>query len=120
MLIFRAVLFDSSTNKIVDMMERKEFLVRVVADLPNENIVAQQVEVKLFPNPAAVVANLQGVMPHSEVSLYDMEGRLVQTLWTGADGALGISLAALPEGQYLVSCKDIAGHSVAKQLLVAR
>ena len=120
MLLFKAYLYDPSAEKVVDMMERKELLVSVVADLPNENIVAQQVEVKLFPNPAAVVANLQGVMPHSEVSLYDMEGRLVQTLWAGADGALGISLAALPEGQYLVSCKDIAGHSVAKQLSVAR
>ena len=56
----------------------------------------------VYPNPASHKVQISNANPNSEVSLYNMDGLLLQQATTNAEGEVTLPVATLPTGHYLV------------------
>jgi hypothetical protein len=76
----------------------------------------ESVSVTLSPNPAATVATLAGMVPGTEVTLVDINGRSL-AVWRTEGESLDIEVASLPEGLYILRATTPDG-TVARKLIV--
>ena len=56
----------------------------------------------VYPNPASHKVQISNANPNSEVTLYNMDGLLLQQATTNAEGEVTLPVATLPTGHYLV------------------
>ncbi len=79
---------------------------------------ASKGEVKLLPNPARDVLNIEGAAG-STLSIYDVVGREVyRGVVAGSEQV--VDIAGLVSGVYVVEIVDAAGYKVTKRLVVAQ
>lgn len=74
-------------------------------DLLPKDVANQSVEglrVQVYPNPAVDCVRVEGAEPNTLVDFYSMDGRLVLTSRTNAEGYAYIALNSLAEGNYLL------------------
>ena len=76
----------------------------------------ESASVTLSPNPAATVATLAGMVPGTEVTLVDINGRSL-AVWRTEGESLDIEVASLPEGLYILRATTPDG-TVARKLIV--
>ncbi len=82
------------------------------------NASANQDDFKLHPSPADERIVLEGLLAGSEISVSDLNGRLVlQTIAQPVRTVL--DAGGLPSGAYLISARTIAGSTTVKRCLVA-
>lgn len=72
----------------------------------NENVFGKEAEVVFYPNPVRNFLTINHVKSGSEITLYDMAGKLVfKQLMTG-QGEQRVNLSVLKKGAYLMKYKD--------------
>ena len=76
--------------------------------------------IALYPNPASSEANLFGVAPQSEVSIYGTDGARLLTVTADQSGHAVLRLEGLTEGNYLVTFRDAMGELTTRQLTIKR
>ncbi len=83
-----------------------------------EEIVAENIEYNLFPNPAQQVIYISAPLNAQsfEVSIYDMSGKIVKLI-PGYTSNESIDISGLSQGAYIVNIKD-AGSVQTKKLIV--
>lgn len=64
--------------------------------------------VYLLPNPASESLTIQGIMGGSQISILNMNGKLVQAFMglQNAENKVSVSLSSIPPGVYIVSIKE--------------
>lgn len=69
-------------------------------DLANQSV--ESLRMRVYPNPAIDSVRVEGAEPNALVDLYSMDGRLMLTSRTNAEGYAYIALNSLAEGNYLL------------------
>ncbi len=88
---------------------------------------AQQVAMQLYPNPSVSVASLRILDPSiqlTEVSVYDITGRLVSSYDADSigvsNGLYQINVAALDDGVYFINARTASSNVFKQQLIVKK
>ena len=107
-----------------DITATKRFVVKsnvkVTATFKNGAESVAREGIALYPNPASDEANLFGVAPQSEVSVYGTDGAQLLTITADQSGHAVLRLEGLPEGNYLVTFRDAMGVLTTRQLTIKR
>jgi hypothetical protein len=85
-----------------------------------EEVRAEQLGgLKVWPNPASHEITVQHLGEHiQEVSIYDLMGKAVRSVYSGESKALNIDVSGLSAGVYYVQSKAINGKRIVKQLVI--
>ena len=107
-----------------DITATKRFVVKsnvkVTATFKNGAEAVTRENIALYPNPASSEANLFGVAPQGEVSVYGTDGVRLLTVTADQSGHAVLRLEGLPEGNYLVTFRDAIGVLTTRQLTIKR
>lgn len=72
--------------------------------------------IAVFPNPASGILNINQHNTFSKVSIYNIDGRLLQS-FNFDEGNLKIDLGHLPSGLYLLQLESEHQSPIAKKIL---
>jgi hypothetical protein len=76
------------------------------------NNINTETAIKVYPNPAGSMINVSGLAATDRLELYDMMGRNVSPVWTISDSEVNdLSLQDIPNGNYILIVKDMAGRT---------
>lgn len=79
-----------------------DYMLQVDSALGTDEMVSNDVKVKVYPNPFTEILNISDVREVASVSITDMSGRIVKTI---AKPTAQLSLGDLKSGMYLVTLK---------------
>ena len=107
-----------------DITATKRFVVKsnvqVTATFKTDAEAVARKGIALYPNPASSEANLSGVAPRGEVSVYGTDGARLLAITADQSGHAVLRLEGLPEGNYLVTFRDAMGVLTTRQLTIKR
>lgn len=77
-----------------------------------ENLNDSEVGLKIlvFPNPVNHTLQLKSNSPVKEISIVDLQGQLIKTVFVNNETSVKIEVKDLPKGIFLLYCQDINGN----------
>lgn len=83
---------------------------------PNEKVFGKEAELVLYPNPVRNILTISHMSPGSQVTLFDLAGKMVMKQQLSGPGEQRLDLSALKKGAYLLKYQD--GKAVSNQLIL--
>ncbi|MCZ4409133.1 DNRLRE domain-containing protein [Cryomorphaceae bacterium 1068] len=115
---YRAMVFGSSDNDNPELWPKIEITYETTL---SSDWGESESELTLFPNPTSEIVRVQGKeLNGSELRIYDLNGRLIESYKQLSDELLEINVAHLANGSYVVQLVNSTGISSNHTLVIAR